>query len=229
MASIARLPSSTDDPRASGSTADRHESVERTGAPLEVMSTHRFQSIANCKGGKGPSTPLKRKKENGQPNISPRSHLRADDFFYSRLTLHATQHSVPEQLLSKGLFRHQARPPPALFSASPLPRSAHNRPGFDGESASWQRLCAQHTLRLQNLRPADASSVASRPGLATISPQRRTTEADQAASLVGRHPTPETADRALKPCAPAAAETHQPCWTWRRGWPRRPCAPPHRR
>ena len=129
VASIARLPSSTDDPRASGSTADRHESVERTGAPLEVMSTHRFQSIANCKGGKGPSTPLKRKKENGQPNISPRSHLRADDFFYSRLTLHATQHSVPEQLLSKGLFRHQARPPPALFSASPLPRSAHNRPG----------------------------------------------------------------------------------------------------
>ena len=158
MASIARLPSSTDDPRASGSTAARHESVERTGAPLEVMSTHRFQSIANCKGGKGPSTPLKRKKENGQPNISPRSHLSADDFFYSRLTLHATQHSVPEQLLSKGLFRHQARPPPALsfcFPAAPV-RTQSSR--FDGESASWQRLCAQHTLRLQNLRPADASS-----------------------------------------------------------------------
>ena len=32
-------------------------SLSRTGAPLEVMSTHRFQSIVNCKGGKGPSTP----------------------------------------------------------------------------------------------------------------------------------------------------------------------------
>merc|ERR1712086_658083 len=38
VASIARLPSSTDDPRASGSTADRHVmSLSRTGAPLEVM------------------------------------------------------------------------------------------------------------------------------------------------------------------------------------------------
>ena len=26
-------------------------SLSRTGAPLEVMSTHRFQSIVNCKGG----------------------------------------------------------------------------------------------------------------------------------------------------------------------------------
>ena len=30
-------------------------SLSRTWAPLEVMSTHRFQSIVNCKGGKGPS------------------------------------------------------------------------------------------------------------------------------------------------------------------------------
>ena len=48
VASIARLPSSTDDP--SGSTADRHEPVEDWGSTRGHV--HRFQSIVNSKGGK---------------------------------------------------------------------------------------------------------------------------------------------------------------------------------
>ena len=173
--------------------------------------------------------PLKKKERKRTTQYLPsQSPPRTISFTHGSLcTPHNTQRARTAPL-------ERAISPPGAPSSRPLfcfpaapVRTQSSR--FDGESASWQRLCAQHTLRLQNLRPADASSVASRPGLATISPQRRTTEADQAASLVGRHPTPETADRALKPCAPAAAETHQPCWTWRRGWPRRPCAPPHRR
>ena len=54
VASIARLPSSTDDPRASGSTADRHEPVEDWG--FTRGHVHGFQSMLIAKGEKVPST-----------------------------------------------------------------------------------------------------------------------------------------------------------------------------
>ena len=55
VASIARLPSSTDDPRASGSTADRHEPVEDWGSTRGHV--HGFQSMLIAKGGKGTLDP----------------------------------------------------------------------------------------------------------------------------------------------------------------------------
>ena len=52
VASIARLPSSTDDPRASGSTADRHETRPRVCLPnheqmgMDLIQTMQMGSIA---------------------------------------------------------------------------------------------------------------------------------------------------------------------------------------
>ena len=55
VASIARLPSSTDDPPSSGSTADRHEPVEDWGSTRGHV--HRFPGMLIAKGGGGTLDP----------------------------------------------------------------------------------------------------------------------------------------------------------------------------